>query len=91
MALVKNINGTSDNTPPTGHCSWKDFWETCMHRPFRFCSCITCSRRAEVGGHVKLASSFGAWYIVPLCYSHNNLPSTHPYEIREADMLRIRV
>jgi hypothetical protein len=27
MTKVKNLNGTTDNTPPRGYVSWKDWWE----------------------------------------------------------------
>jgi len=90
MATVRNINGTSDNTPPAGYKSWQEFWETKMNRRFSSCSCIGCTNRAEVGGHVKKVYGTGEWYIVPICKPHNNLSDASPYVVRDGDMLRIR-
>lgn len=90
MAIVKNINGTSDNLP-VGYASWRHFWESKMHRRFSYCSCISCSNLADVGGHVKKVYGSGEWYIVPICYRHNNLSSSYTYEVSDADLLRASV
>ena len=71
--LVKNIHGTADYSP-VGCNSWKDYWEakSGKHWPF-FCAVSGCTERAEVGGHVKFAGNHdNRWFIVPLCYHHNN-------------------
>lgn len=87
---VKNLNGTTDNTPPFGYRSWREFWEVKMGKKFSSCSCITCSKAAEVGGHVKKVNGSGEWYIVPICSYHNNLSDEYSYEVRDIDMLRVR-
>ena len=91
MAVVKNISGSSDNLPPRGYYSWKEFWESRKNRRFSKCSCITCSRNAEVGGHVKKAFGANTWYIVPICTGHNNLPDTVSYEVRDDDLLPVNL
>ena len=69
---VKNLNGTSDITP-SGFNSWKEFY-THKHGYWpSVCSCLGCSRNANVGAHVKKVGSYDErWYIAPLCYYHNN-------------------
>lgn len=89
MALVKNIRGSSDNFPPTGFHSWKEYWEVKKNKRFSGCSCISCLRRAEVGGHVKKVNGTNAWYIVPICTAHNNLPNTASYEVKDDDLLAV--
>ena len=89
MALVKNINGSSDNTPPRGYSSWKEYWEDKKKRKFSDCSCISCTKKAEVGGHVKKVYGTNAWYIVPICTVHNNLSSTVSYEVKDGDLLTV--
>ncbi len=89
MALVKNINGSSDNLPPRGYCSWKEFWEAKKNRRFSRCSCINCLGNAEVGGHVKKVNGTNAWYITPICVRHNNLPDTVSYVVRDDDLLPV--
>ncbi len=89
MAYVKNIHGSSDNNPPAGYRSWMDFWEKKKMRTASSCSCITCARNAEVGGHVKKEYGSNRWYIVPLCYYHNNPSITYSYEVRDIDLLEV--
>ena len=50
---VKNLNGTTDNSPPSQYSSWKEWWEKQKNREFLFCSCTGCFNFAEVGAHVK--------------------------------------
>lgn len=90
MAIVKNLNGTSDNRPPAGYSSWKEYWEEKMNRRFSLCSCTDCYKTAEIGGHVKKVNGSGEWYIVPICQEHNRLSSVYQYEVKDADMLRVR-
>ena len=89
MTLVKNINGSSDNYPPKGYNSWKELWEERKNRKFAYCSCVTCTKRAEVGGHVKKVYGSNEWYIVPICTEHNNHAFSNPYTVRDEDLLRI--
>lgn len=73
MVLVKNLHGTSDNAPE-GFDSWRDYWIYNSGRPWpHYCSVQGCLDRAEVGAHVKLVDGYdNRWYIVPMCYKHNN-------------------
>ena len=89
MALVKNINGSSDNKPSRGYSSWQEYWEDKKNRIFSSCSCITCLNKAKVGGHVKIVNSTNEWYIVPLCYEHNNMSSDNIYRVLDDDLLRV--
>lgn len=89
MAIVRNIKGSSDNNPPRGYTSWKEYWEDKKKRKFSNCSCISCFRKAEVGGHVKKVNGSNAWYIVPICVSHNNLSNTVSYEVKDDDLLPV--
>ena len=89
MAIVKNLNGTADNRPPEGYSSWKEYWEANKNRKFSLCSCLSCCKPATVGGHVKKVYGSGEWYIVPICYEHNNLSDYQPYEVADFDMLRV--
>lgn len=89
MALVKNIKGSSDNNPPSGYSSWREYWEVNKKRKFSFCSCTTCSKDAEVGGHVKKVYGSNEWYIVPICTRHNNFSYTDSYEVKDEDLLRV--
>ena len=89
MAIVKNVRGSSDLTPPNGYDSWKDYWECKKRRLFTYCSCTTCSERAEVGGHVEKVYGSGEKYIVPICYEHNNYTYTSPYEVHDDDLLKV--
>ena len=89
MALVKNINGTSNNLPPRGFNSWREYWEAKKNRRFSKCSCINCLQIAEVGGHVKKVNGTNVWYITPICKDHNNLSSTYSYEVRDDDLLPV--
>lgn len=89
MALVKNIHGSSNHNPPAGYGSWKEYWEANKHRKFQECSCVTCHNDAEVGGHVKKVYSSGEWYIIPICYEHNNYAFNVPYTVDDSDMLRV--
>lgn len=90
MALVRNISGTSDNTPPKGYSSWKEFWESKMNRRLSSCSNLSCDRRADHGGHVKKVHGLGEWYIVPLCDKCNNPYNTDSFSVKDTDLLRVR-
>lgn len=68
---VKNINGTSDNTCKCG--SWLDHWKKFSRQSVpTYCPETTYTGKPEVGAHVQKDSvSDNAWYIIPLCKTHN--------------------
>lgn len=69
---VKNLNGTSDNTAPSGYSSWKDYWERKSGQTANICHRLYCSSTYYiVGAHVQLVDGGNEWYIVPLCNAHN--------------------
>lgn len=90
MVYVRNLHGTGDNKPPSGFSSWKDYWEFVTGRPFGKCSCVTCAKMAEVGGHVIKDSGSKEWYITPLCTRHNNPFFTDSFVVSECDLIRVR-
>jgi hypothetical protein len=69
---INNINGTSDNTCKCG--SWLDHWKKFSGQTLpTYCPESTCAQKPEVGAHVqKDSTSDSAWYIVPLCKTHNS-------------------
>lgn len=72
MVLVKNINGTSRFSAPSGYSSWLAYWEAQTRRKSRYCKAGTCWNQATVGAHVmKVDSCDKHYYIVPLCNSCN--------------------
>lgn len=85
VVYVKNLHGTSDNNPPNGYTSWRDFWEKKTGRKFGICSAIDCEEDAEVGGHVKKTNS-QKWYIVPLCKEHNSSANDEEFLIMKDDL-----
>jgi hypothetical protein len=89
MTLVKNLNGTTDNRPPYGFSSWKDWWEAKTGRRFGFCSCSSCSQRATVGAHVQKVGMDRKWYIVPLCGSCNTGKKNVQFYVADADLVAV--
>ncbi len=89
MVRIKNLNGTSDNFPPCGYVSWKEYWEKNMKRKFSKCSCVECRKPAEVGAHVMKDNGSNKWYIVPLCIGCNNRSSKEVFWVNEADLLSV--
>ena len=88
MVKVKNLHGTSDSAPE-GYGSWKEFWIAKSGRQWpRYCAVIGCLEPAMVGGHVKLVNGGNEWYIVPLCYTHNN---NHDGEFYVDESLLVKV
>ncbi len=73
LVRVKNIQNTADRAP-SGFASWREYWCKKSGKPWpTYCCAQGCFKLAEVGGHVKkVGSSDNRWYIVPLCYTHNN-------------------
>jgi len=86
MTKVKNLNGTTKNTPPAGYSTWREWWEYKKGRSFSTCSRSGCLQSAVVGAHVQKVYGGNEWYIVPLCRTSNNQPSTVHFEVRDADL-----
>lgn len=78
--LVRNIEGTSDNTCRCG--SWMTHWERFAAGRSALsaapqCSIQGCSSYELLGAHAqKNSSGDNGWYIVPLCASHNQRTSS---------------
>ena len=71
---MQNINGSSDRSPNCNCGSWKNHWLSysgARNWPAQ-CSVKGCTEPATVGAHVQFRHN-GNWYIVPMCYSHNNM------------------
>ena len=73
---VKNMKGTSNQSPPSGYVSWLDYWERNKYQKALACSNVACKKRATTdlcGGHVQHFYGRGdsKGYIVPLCPSCN--------------------
>lgn len=67
----KNKNGTSERTCKCG--SWENHWKNFSKRDWPYyCSKEGCINRATLGAHV-INSKVNGEYIVPLCYSCNQL------------------
>ena len=77
---VKNINGTSKNTHPSGSSSWLGQYEKVTGSTRKTCSVMGCSRKAEVGAHVQIKDGRvgNEWYLTPMCKAHNNYHNTQP-------------
>ena len=70
---VRNLNGTSDNKPPLGYTSLKEYWVRVKGYWPRYCAVYGCTDAPDVGAHVQKVDSYDkSWYIVPMCYLHNN-------------------
>lgn len=88
MVTVHNLNGTSDNLPPSSSSSWREWWEGKKGRKFSKCSRYGCNRQALVGAHVQKASPEASdkWYIVPLCQQCNRRPSEERFNVEDNDL-----
>ena len=71
---MHNINGSSDRSPTCKCGSWKNHWLNFSGARVwpSSCSVKGCTNAADVGAHVQYKTN-GDWYIVPMCYSHNNM------------------
>ena len=67
---IRNINGISD--APCACGSWMQHWEKFSGQKTTFCLAAACMEKDLVGAHVQKADARDdAWYIYPLCLSHN--------------------
>lgn len=87
---VKNKKGTSNNNPPYGYTSWLDFWEKKKGTKATVCEARGCSGNPDVGGHVIKAGQGPKEYILPICYTHNNLSEDKVYEAWESDLVPVK-
>lgn len=71
--IVRNINGTSENTCKCG--SWLNHWKNYSEQKLPdWCPEKDCIEKQFVGAHVqKDDSSDSSWYIIPLCSKHNSM------------------
>ena len=88
--FVKNIKDTADCMPPKGYSSWEEYWESKTGRRFGYCACLTCNRRAEVGGHVKRIDRPAGCYITPLCSKCNHYTKEDSFCVDDADLVPAR-
>ena len=70
---VKNINGTTGRKSPD-NMSWLEYYMQKAGWTFEpLCCGCNCIEKSRVGAHVmKVDSRDKKWYIVPMCYDHNN-------------------
>ncbi len=88
MVLVKNVNGTSRFSAPSGYSSWLAYWEAKTGRKAGYCNASSCWNQAQVGAHVMKVNSYGRhYYIVPLCYSCN--ARTDEFYVSETDLVPV--
>lgn len=89
---VKNLVGTGENTPPTGHKCWLDFWysknnDTATRLYGGGCKNRDCNSRAVLGAHLKLEGETSKQYIVPLCDSCNKITQT--FEVPRSELVPV--
>lgn len=88
---VKNKKGTGGKPVPPGYRSWLDFWEKKKGKKATVCEARYCSGNPDVGGHVIKAGEGGREYILPICYSHNNLSESEVYQAWESDLVPVNI
>jgi len=72
MIKVKNVNGSSRFSAPSGYDSWLDYWEKTASDKKRTCGADGCSNTDLVGAHVqKVNNSDRDYYITPICRECN--------------------
>jgi len=70
--MVKNVNGSSKWSAPSGYSSWLDYWEQNAHQKAYYCGASGCYGTDLVGAHVKKAyGTDERCYITPLCKKCN--------------------
>ena len=89
MAYVRNMHDTSDLKPIGLYNSWQELWESKKKRKFSRCSCVGCTKPAEVGAHVRDVYRNGVKYITPLCRTCNHFTNTDTFEVNDSDLLPI--
>ena len=89
MITVYNKIGTSNENPPSGYNTWKEYWEDKKRRKFQKCSNLACNNDAEVGAHVYPNYSHDTIYIVPLCKECNYIYNQSPMNVEQIDLLRL--
>ena len=62
MPKVKNVNGTSRFSVPSGYNSWLDYWEKQTGKTVSICGVRGCSDSDLVGGHVMKVNSTDKHY-----------------------------
>jgi hypothetical protein len=69
--IVKNINGTSQNTCKCG--SWLQHWKNFSNQQVpAYCPVVDCLERQLLGAHMQNDDPDDKrWFIVPLCSKHN--------------------
>ena len=72
MAIVKNIEGTSDKKC-TCSVSWVEHWEKHSGKKAFYCNVYGCYNRDNiVGAHVqRLDNPDNSHYIIAICHEHN--------------------
>ena len=98
IALVRNKPGTSDETPPKGYDSWKEYWMDKQGvTDFGNCSVLDCKSKAEHGSHVEKVRNTEHGivethnvYITPLCAEHNNYRNREQFKVREKQLVLLR-
>jgi hypothetical protein len=68
--LIKNIKGTTGHNCVCG--SWLKHWENFSDQTSEYCQAEGCTEKDPLGAHAQKAySKDEAWYIYPLCKTHN--------------------
>lgn len=83
--IVKNINGTTDNTCRCA--SWLEHWSKFAGQNTAFCQAKGCWNMNPLGAHVQKGgqSADARWYIYPLCAQHNK----HEGELEVSDAYKL--
>ncbi|MGL1890013.1 MAG: hypothetical protein OCD02_00230 [Spirochaetaceae bacterium] len=87
--IINNKNATSDNTPPSQHKSWLEFWESKKGCSADKCEVENCSANAELGGHVITYGKGAKEYILPMCSSCHNKPSGEKFKAWESYLISV--
>lgn len=91
LIKVKNLQGTSDNSVPSGYSSWLDFWEKKTGRKADKCSNTECYSKASVGAHVIKLDGTKEWYIVSLCDNCNNYHNEDDFFVNDYDLVKVNL
>lgn len=70
--VINNINGITESSCKCG--SWLQHWAKFSGVKIPCCCAVYgCNEEAKVGAHVNKEGDHRDWYIVPLCYKHNQI------------------